>query len=58
MTDAPDLDEVLAGVEEIGLELLLAWIADGPPRPPDSREELHAWAKERGLLVDANEERS
>ena len=40
--------EVLGEAEAVGLDLLLAWITDGPPRPPTSREELVEWAADRG----------
>lgn len=54
---APDPLDVLAEAEEIGLELLLAWIADGPPRPPDSNEELLEWARGRSAC-DVGDERT
>lgn len=41
--DAAELD-LLADLDDGDLEALVAWITDGPPRPPESREELEAWA--------------
>ncbi len=40
--------ELLADLGDGDLEALVAWIQDGPPRPPDSLEELHAWAPASG----------
>jgi hypothetical protein len=34
----------------LGLKLHLAWITDGPPRPPASHEELVTWARELGFI--------
>jgi hypothetical protein len=39
--------ELLADLGDGELELLVAWITDGPPRPPESREELEAWGRDR-----------
>jgi hypothetical protein len=58
---AEEASEALDAIAELGqgeLELLLAWIADGPARPPESREELEAWARERGYLPSAPTERT
>jgi len=41
--------DVLAEAEAIGFDVLLAWITEGPDRPPRSNEELLEWARERGL---------
>ena len=40
--------DILAQAEDIGSEVLLAWITDGPARPPESRKELLEWAHQRG----------
>lgn len=48
--DAPEATDVLEDAGELGLELLMEWIATGPGRPPDSEAELLAWGRERGLV--------
>lgn len=40
--------DVLAEADDIGPEVLLAWITEGPARPPESRKELLEWAHETG----------
>lgn len=48
--DGADELEDLADLGDDELELLLHWITNGPPRPPESADELVGWARERGLV--------
>lgn len=47
MSDADDALDALAELDDGDLEALVAWITDGPPRPPESLEELGAWLADR-----------
>jgi hypothetical protein len=47
--DPPSVSEVVAAADAIGFDAVMAWIVDGPDRPPRDGAELRRWARRRRI---------